>query len=50
MSCRVFKIIDDETFIMNGDAWQWVEAQKSNQVIGVCCKNCSPTKKFPVTI
>ena len=32
------KIIDDETFIMNGDAQQWVEVVKNNQVIGVCCK------------
>lgn len=35
---RVLKIIDDETFIMNGDAQQWGEVVKNNQVIGVCCK------------
>ncbi|WP_455537625.1 S24/S26 family peptidase [Terrisporobacter sp.] len=35
---RVIKIIDDETFIMNGDAQQWTEIVKINQVIGVCCK------------
>lgn len=33
---RVYKIIDDNTFIMNGDAQQWVEVVKNNQVIGVC--------------
>lgn len=35
---RVYKIIDDNTFIMNGDAQQWVEVVKNNQVIGVCSK------------
>ena len=33
---RVYKIMDEETFIMNGDAQQWVEIVKNNQVIGVC--------------
>lgn len=33
---RVYKIIDENTFIMNGDAQQWVEVVKHNQVIGVC--------------
>ncbi|MCC3869596.1 S24/S26 family peptidase [Terrisporobacter mayombei] len=35
---RVYKIIDDNTFIMNGDAQQWVEAVRNDQVIGVCSK------------
>ena len=35
---RVLKIIDDETFVMNGDAQQWTEIVKNKQVIGVCCK------------
>lgn len=35
---RVYKIIDDNTFVMNGDAQQWVEVVKNNQVIGVCSK------------
>lgn len=33
---RVYEIIDENTFIMNGDAQQWVEVVKNNQVIGVC--------------
>lgn len=33
---RVYKIIDKDTFIMNGDAQQWVEVVKNSQVIGVC--------------
>ena len=32
---RVLKIIDDETFIMNGDAQQWTEVVRFDQVIGV---------------
>lgn len=35
---RVYKIIDDNTFVMNGDAQQWVEIVKNNQVIGVCSR------------
>ena len=35
---RIRKIIDNDCFIMNGDAQQWVEVVKNNQVIGVCCK------------
>ena len=35
---RIIKIIDNDCFIMNGDAQQWVEVVKNNQVIGVCCK------------
>ena len=35
---RVLKIIDDETFVMNGDAQQWTEIVKNKQVIGVCSK------------
>lgn len=33
---RVYKIIDEKTFVMNGDAQQWVEIVKNDQVIGVC--------------
>lgn len=33
---RVIKIIDKDTFIMNGDAQQWTEIVKNEQVIGVC--------------
>ena len=43
---RVLKIIDDETFIMNGDAQQWVEVVKNNQVIGVCCKIVRDNKEI----
>ena len=35
---RLRKILDTDCFIMNGDAQQWVEVVKNNQVIGVCCK------------
>ncbi|WP_270304432.1 S24/S26 family peptidase [Terrisporobacter petrolearius] len=35
---RVYKIIDDNTFVMNGDAQQWLEVVKNDQVIGVCSK------------
>ena len=35
---RIRKIIDNDCFIMNGDAQQWVQVVKNNQVIGVCCK------------
>ncbi|WP_419725204.1 S24/S26 family peptidase [Terrisporobacter petrolearius] len=35
---RVYKIIDDNTFVMNGDAQQWIEVVKNDQVIGVCSK------------
>ena len=33
---RVYKIIDENSFIMNGDAQQWVETVRNDQVIGVC--------------
>ena len=33
---RVYKIIDENSFIMNGDAQQWTEKVENNQVIGVC--------------
>lgn len=33
---RVYKIIDEKTFVMNGDAQQWVEIVNNDQVIGVC--------------
>ena len=32
---RIRKIIDDQSFIMNGDAQQWTEVVRFNQVIGV---------------
>lgn len=32
---RVRKIIDDKAFIMNGDAQQWTEVVRFDQVIGV---------------
>ncbi|MGM9536375.1 MAG: peptidase S24, partial [Intestinibacter sp.] len=32
---RVRKIIDDQSFIMNGDAQQWTEVVRFDQVIGV---------------
>ena len=32
---RLRKIIDDQSFIMNGDAQQWTEVVRFNQVIGV---------------
>ena len=32
---RVLKIIDDETFIMNGDAQQWVEVVKNLSLIHI---------------
>ena len=35
---RVYEIIDDNTFVMNGDAQQWVEVVRNDQVIGVCSK------------
>ena len=33
---RVHKMIDENSFIMNGDAQQWTEIVNNNQVIGVC--------------
>ena len=33
---RVYKIIDENSFIMNGDAQQWVETVRNDKVIGVC--------------
>lgn len=32
---RIRKIIDDQSFIMNGDAQQWTEVVRFDQVIGV---------------
>lgn len=32
---RIRKIIDDKSFIMNGDAQQWTEVVRFDQVIGV---------------
>ena len=32
---RIRKIIDEQSFIMNGDAQQWTEVVRFNQVIGV---------------
>ena len=32
---RIIKIIDDNSFVMNGDAQQWTEVVRFDQVIGV---------------
>lgn len=33
---RVIKIIDEDNFIINGDAQQWIETVRNDQVIGIC--------------
>lgn len=43
---RVMKIIDQDTFIINGDAQQWTEIVRKNQVIGVCCKIIRDNKEI----
>ncbi len=43
---RVMKIIDQDTFIINGDAQQWTEIVRKNQVIGICCKIIRDNKEI----